>query len=576
MDKVTRYGLWIAWGLLLFLDLSMRGSAWLLHTGGGLRFLANYVMSAAVLLSLLSLFTMIRRKSIYWLLYSMIVILPLLVEGNYFWVYRKFISPSLFAVFFESPGMVTTTSAANLNLLLMLYLLTFSIVAGILLRRHQPRRRWVLIPDMLVFLGFFIFFLLHWYSVNNFQHSAFAFYSSFTENLLVRHDKTIHPERVVLEPVTPHPGAPNFVYVIGESQVLSHMSLYGYSRPTTPQLDALHREGKLIPFTRAVSVGNKTRLSIPYMLEGLEGPDPLGAFYRYPSLFNYLKAAGYHTLFISAQDLHWGYLDKYFDDGSIDLLLDGSSFSGSVDVHKGADDLVVLPHLFSYLEKYGSPFLLVVQMDGSHYPYNIHSPDSLKRFLPEESPNCVNAFDNTLLVTDRYLARLYRYLSEHFPDTWMFFTPDHGQNFGGLNGRFNDNFKPDVWHNPLVVFPPAADTLHAGMLRHHRHRLTSQADIFVTILDLAGIPPQYRTDAVSMLDTTRHHNFVTCMEYMPTFHNDPSGIVVDTALQTLYIDFSKGSVTDYRTGKSYRYDHLEPAIRTMLDHRLQRKEPENE
>ncbi len=554
----------------------MRGSTWLLHTVGGLRFLANYLMSAIVLLTVLSLLSRIRRKGLFWLLYFFTVILPLLIEGNYFSVYRKFLSPSLFSVFFESPGMVIATSAANLNIPLMLYLLIFSVLAGAFLSRHTPRRRWVVIPDILVFLGFFIFFLLHWYSVTNFQHSSFAFYSSFTENLLVRHDKTIYPDRVALSPVTPRADAPSFVFVIGESQVLSHMSLYGYRRPTTPLLDSLWHAGKIIPFTRAVAAGNKTRLSIPYMLEGLEGPDPQGTFFRYPSLFNYMKAAGYHTLFISAQDLHWGYLDKYFDDGSIDLLLDGSAFSGSVDVHKGADDLVVLPHLFEYLEKYSTPFLLVVQMDGSHYPYNIHSPDSLKRFLPDERPNGINAFDNTLRVTDLYLARLYRYLSDHFPDTWMFFTPDHGQNFGGLNGRFNDNFKPDVWHNPLIVFPPERDSLHIRILAQNRERLTSQSDIFSTILDLAGISPQYRIDAVSMLDTVRHHDYVTCMEYMPTFHNDPSGIVVDTALQTLYIDFAKGSVTDYRTGKSYRYDRLEPAIRQMLDHRLQRKEPEKE
>ena len=236
----------------------------------------------------------------------------------------------------------------------------------------------------------------------------------------------------------------------------------------------------------------------------------------------------------------------------------------------------MLPHLFEYLEKYGAPFLLVVQMDGSHYPYNIHSPDSLKRFLPEESPNGINAFDNTLLVTDIYLARFYHYLTYHFPHTWMFFSPDHGQNFGRLNGRFNDNFKPDVWHNPLIVFPPQHDTVHVKTLRKNKDRLTSQSDIFATILDLAGIPPQYPIDAVSLLDTLRPHDFVTCMEYMPTFHNDPSGIVVDTALQTLFIDFSKGAVTDYRTGRSYRYDRLEPAIRQMLDQRLRRKEPGKE
>ncbi len=553
----------------------MRGTSWLVHTAPGLRFLANYMASAVVLLAFLLLLTFIRRRGLFWALYFLGVILPLLVEGNYFWIYRKFLSPSIFSIFFESPGMVASTSAANLNLPLMAYLLLLSLAAGWLLRRTASPRRWLIIPSLLVVTGLFTFFLLHWYSVINFQHSSFAFYSSFTENLFISRDKKIHPDRAPVPSVPSAEERPNFIFVIGESQVLSHMSLYGYERSTTPLLDSLARRGDLVAMQKAVALGNKTRLSVPYMLTGLEGPDPQGAFYRYPSLFNYLKAAGYHTLFISAQDLHWGYLDKYFDDGSIDLLLDGSSFSGNVDVHKGADDLAVLPHLFRYLQQYGTPFLLVYQMDGSHYPYNIHSPDSLKRFLPEESPNCVNAYDNTLIVTDIFLARLYMFIQKAFPDTWIFFSPDHGQNFGGLAGRFNDNFKPDVWHNPLLVFPPVTDTLHREELPEQRARLTSQADIFTTILSLAGIPPAYPVDGISLLDSLHAHDFVTCMEYMPTFHNDPSGIVVDTLLQTLYVDFAKRAVTDYRNGRSYPYDRLEPAIRHLLDTRLQRSGPDS-
>ncbi len=574
MKSGKRIGLWAGWLLLLGADLFMRGPAWLAHTAGGLRFLANYVMSGVVLLAFLSLLTRLRRSWLYWLLYVTGILLPLLIEGNYFWVYKKFLSPSIFSIFFESPGMVLTTSAANLNVPLMLFLLVVSLLAGFWIRRIPPVPRWTFFPSLLTITGFFIFFLLHWYSVTNFQHSSFAFYSSLTEDLFISQDTKIHPDRAPTGPVSPLPGSPSFIFVIGESQVLSHMSLYGYSRPTTPHLDSLARQGCLAAMQKAVALGNKTRLSVPYMLTGLEGPDPLGAFYRYPSLFNYLKAAGYHTLFISAQDLHWGYLDKYFDDGSIDLLLDGSSFSGNVDVHKGADDLVVLPHLLSYLQQFGSPFLLVYQMDGSHYPYNIHSPDSLKRFLPEESPNCINAFDNTLLVTDLFLKDLYDFVSQRFRNTWIFFSPDHGQNFGGINGRFNDNFRPDVWHNPLLVFPPAGDSLHLSLLRAKSASLVSQADIFTTILSLTGITPRYPVDGISLLDTLRHHTFVTCMEYMPTFHNDPSGIVVDTALQTLFIDFAKGSVDDYRTGKSYRYERLDPELRKMLDRLLQRKGPQ--
>jgi len=256
----------------------------------------------------------------------------------------------------------------------------------------------------------------------------------------------LNPHRVKLSSIqTTNKTKPNIIFVIGESQVASHMSLFGYSRKNTPGLDSLYAKGEIIPFRKAVSIGNKTLYSVPYMLVGLQGPDPNGLFYHIPSLFDYAKAAGYNTMFISAQDLHWEYLDKLFDDGSINLLVEGNHFSSKVDVHKGADDLVVLSKLFDYIKKSSKPYLLVVQMDGSHYPYNIHSPKSVKKYLPEKSANCINAYDNTIIVTDLFLSGLHSFLRKESPNTYMFFTPDHGQNLGGANGRFNDNFFPLIF-----------------------------------------------------------------------------------------------------------------------------------
>ncbi|MCD6200845.1 MAG: hypothetical protein J7K46_03455, partial [Bacteroidales bacterium] len=114
MKKQTRYGLWYAWIILVILDLSMRGSSWLVHSVTGLRFLANYIMSVTVLLTVLSLLSFIRKKTLFWIIYSLVIIFPLVIQGNYFWIYKKFLSPSIFSIFFESPGMVAGTSAANL------------------------------------------------------------------------------------------------------------------------------------------------------------------------------------------------------------------------------------------------------------------------------------------------------------------------------------------------------------------------------------------------------------------------------------------------------------------------------
>jgi len=566
-------GLLIAWIVLLFFDLAFRGLPWLQYNIGGLRFIVNFTLSALMLLCLLYLLSTIRKRWVFILLYSMLIGLPVLLNGSYFMVYNKFISPSGFGVFTESPEMVLDTGSANFNIIFLMGGIAFLFLAGYFLRKFRPRHKWLILPNLIFLPSIFIFLLLHWFSVNFFQQSSGAFYESLAEEFLLNLQKAMYPHRVKLMPVNQNSPKPNLVFVVGESQVLSQMSLYGYTRKTTPHLDSLFTAGKIVPFTKAVAIGNKTRLSVPYMLSGLQGPDPYGVFFQYPSIFDYAKAAGYKTLFISAQDLHWGHLDQMFDDGTIDLLLDGNHFTSHVDVHKGVDDLVLLPKIFDYLQQYGSPFLLVVQMDGSHYPYNIHSPDSLKKFLPEKSPNGINAFDNTLLVTDIYLSRFYHFLNKTFPGSFLFFTPDHGQNFGGLNGHFNDNFTPDVFHNALIAFPPDDDTIAYNSLVNNRDKLISQADIFATMLDLMHVKPQYQIDGISLRDNISNNRVVCCSEYMPTFHNNPNAVVVDSNLHTLYIDFSKKSVTDNRDEKFFRFNQLPKTILNSLLQRLNRTKP---
>ena len=124
--------------------------------------------------------------------------------------------------------------------------------------------------------------------------------------------------------------------------ITSHMSLYGYQRDTTPNLKKLFQKKVLVAFKNAVSIGTKTLTSLPYMLVGLQGIDPDGLFFSYPTIFNYAKAAGYHTAYISAQDIQWGRLDKFIIDKDVDHYRSGVDYNPSTNVSKGTDDLVML------------------------------------------------------------------------------------------------------------------------------------------------------------------------------------------------------------------------------------------
>lgn len=91
------------------------------------------------------------------------------------------------------------------------------------------------------------------------------------------------------------------VLVIGESTQRGRMSLYGYPRETTPELDALHKTDPNL------TVFNNVVTSRPYTIEILQqaltfanekNPD---LYLTQPSLMNMMKQAGYKTFWITNQ-----------------------------------------------------------------------------------------------------------------------------------------------------------------------------------------------------------------------------------------------------------------------------------
>ena len=204
-------------------------------------------------------------------------------------------------------------------------------------------------------------------------------------------------------------------------------------------------------------MGPHTRTSVPYIMTGLAGPDPNGRVFRAPTITEYAKARGYHTAFISAQEESWGDLDAMLREGA-DVFKTGIAFAPTVDVLKGGDDLVVLEQgVLPQVRTLQEPFFLVVHMDGSHLPYRYHSPPDRKFFSEAEGVNSIGAYDNTIRVTDEFLARLNAELRTRDSNAWLFFTSDHGQPLGEGGAFYNHGYQSNVVRDPLLVFPPVAE-----------------------------------------------------------------------------------------------------------------------
>jgi glucan phosphoethanolaminetransferase (alkaline phosphatase superfamily) len=559
----------IVWLLFLTIDIVIvRDLSWLEAQLHGERFWANFAPTSFALLAVLYLIrrfllqTRTRKIIAFFILY-----VPLIVQSTHFEIYRIFVSPFGFDFFVENPLLTMKLWIENANYV-KIVALVFLVLLGLYLLEKFPVKRspWPLIGSGVFLTAVFVLSLLSWYSIAKFQNSIIA----YTTNMLVsmKIQNAVLP--TINRPEIPRPEGnhirPNIVYIIGESMITSHMSLYGYQRDTTPNLKKLLQKKVLVAFKNAVSIGTKTLVSLPYMLVGLQGIDPDGLFFSYPTIFNYAKAAGYRTAYISAQDVQWGRLDKFIIDKDVDHYRSGVDYNPSTNVSKGADDLVMLEKgIIPYLKTVKEPFLLVVQMDGSHYPYSKHSPQQYKKFLPEEDEDGVNAYDNTLVYSDVYLYKLYNAIRQKDKKAWIFFSPDHGQNLGGDDGFFNERYSKNTIHNPLLVFPPPSAF---ARIRANESSPVSQADIAATILDLMHMTPVKPLDAQSLLQPIGPSRLRVCSSYMPTFHNKPTAVLIFEDLSYYHINFRKMRVT-LRDGKTIvPFSKIEKSLQAPFIKRL--------
>ena len=566
---MKKFAVIVIWLLFLTFDLfGVRDWAFFLKHMNNERFLVNFISSSLAFLGLIILIKehlvsgKIKRTLAFLALF-----LPLAVQLSYFGVYRKFVSAFGFRAFYEGPAMVFDLWLHNINMFKIV--LAFLLVFGTIMCLERLKGRFHIITRILS--GFILvvvtsLMVFSWYSVPVFQNSVLAYAGSFLEMAKQKSYTHYKMDKPAIHPEKTDKVLPNIIYIIGESTVLSHMSLFGYGRNTTPGLVELKKTKKIVAFDNCVSIGLQTRLSVPYMLTGLQGIDPKGVFYTYPTIFNYAKARGYETAMITAQDLSWGNLKDILIDKDVDEFQNGTNFNPALSVHKGADDPDVLERgVLPYITSAKKPFLLVLQMDGNHYPFSEHSNKKNKIFLPETDPNCVNAFDNSVVETDIVLTKLINEMRYRYPDSWIFFSPDHGQSLGGVNGFYNDNFSSDVIHNPLIISPPAA---YVSTLSSNRHAPLSQSDIVPTLLEIMHLKPVKPLDGYSLLGKIPELRLRVCSTYMPTFHNTPESVLVFPDFSYYYVDLARKSVI-LKDGKTMvKFDNLEKKYQNVFLRRM--------
>jgi arylsulfatase A-like enzyme len=312
----------------------------------------------------------------------------------------------------------------------------------------------------------------------------------------------------------PAPAAPAVVLVSIDTLRPDHLGCYGYSRPTSPEIDAFRRDAVLL--REVIAQAPSTLASHASLLTSLR-PLHHGASVAEGSalrpgvetLPEVLRQAGFATAsWNGGGQLHrdWG-LDRGFE------IYVSATDSSTAEVGEDtlAEQVEKARPWLEHLE--GRPFFLFLHTYEVHHPYtpplallrriepSYHGrlPDSISiRLLekinsgvrplrPGDLEHIVAAYDAGILSADGAfgdLIRLLKKLGRYDSATIVFFS-DHGEAFGerGKVGWHGDTLYDEQIRIPLVVKLPAERL--AGTTVESQVR---EIDVAPTLLSILGLP----------------------------------------------------------------------------------------
>jgi arylsulfatase A-like enzyme len=326
------------------------------------------------------------------------------------------------------------------------------------------------------------------------------------------------------------PDAPNVLVIVLDTVRAASLSLYGYSRPTTPNLERWAERGAL--FTEAFSTAPWTLPSHASIVTGRWQPElstnwATAMDKTDPTLAEVLASRGYATAGFVGNHAYAGTEAgiargfAHFDDYSLtpSLILRSSALGRSIGRNKvisrvlgnsgefGRKDAPAVSEPFlEWTAKHRErPWFVLLNYYDAHRPYLPPDPYRHQFGTAEIPPNpqfALNvtpdiawtaedgeqfkvAYDGTLAYLDAELNALFAALRDRgdLDRTLVILTSDHGEEFGEhdrLWGHGNSLYLPSV-HVPLLMIAPGL--VPAGSIVTTP---VSNRDIPATVLDLLG------------------------------------------------------------------------------------------
>lgn len=291
------------------------------------------------------------------------------------------------------------------------------------------------------------------------------------------------------------------ILVIGESTQRGRMSLYGYPRETTPELDALHKSDP--NFT----VFNNVVTSRPYTIEILQqaltfanekNPD---LYLTQPSLMNMMKQAGYKTFWITNQQTMTArntMLTVFSKQTDKQFYMNQQRTQSA----REYDSNVLAPFKEVLADPAPKKFI-IVHLLGTHIKYKFRYPDGQGKFdnnidnvpagLSNDELESYNDYDSANVYNDHIVASLINDYKATDPNGFLLYFSDHGEEVYDTpphktQGRNEDNPTRHMYTVPFLLWTSEKwQAAHPRDFSQDVNRKYSSSELIHTWSDLAGL-----------------------------------------------------------------------------------------
>lgn len=307
-----------------------------------------------------------------------------------------------------------------------------------------------------VFFGliFSLFFLnqLKYETIGQHKTVDASFFVALSEATSSKRNDKLHSSLRQVVPEKPIKSAlPNLFLFIGESfgKEVFQKEMAEQAQ-VIPVLSEFIKQPNAMVFKRAYTNSSATDVSLPSLLSGVGPHESSNKLHLKPLLWDWARAHGYYTVFISPQRLGFSGMNRFLLSPGPDVFITADKIDGPVVNDNGKDDLIAAYQLEQVLKAapVGRPVLLVYFSNATHFPF-------LQNSSMAQPPNTLSTpFKKSLWLTDKSFQILYETFKRHqrVANLISVVTADHGE----LPAQRRtvpriSSFYPEITNIPFVI-----------------------------------------------------------------------------------------------------------------------------